>query len=195
MTTTGTPAEVLPPGTTAVAIIPSRTGHRALTDIESAMHALVSAVGRPVALELVGTAVARRFVVRATTTADLKQVIAQLRARYPQAEFYPLDPTADPLQLQPGEVVSLIELRPGAANYLPLRAWKERDLEHEGADPLLGQLAALAEVPDGMRAIAQLALVALPERWSQHQQRYALEHPLEPERQRERWQLAQSQPL
>ena len=187
-----TAREAIAPGTTAVAIIPPRIGHRALTDIESAMHALVSAVGRPVALELIGTAEARRFVVRATTTADLKQVIAQLRARYPQAVFCPLDPADDPLQLRPGETVSLIELRPGAANYLPLRAWKERELEHEGADPLLGQLAALAEVPDGMRAIAQLALVALPERWSQQQQRYALEHPLEPERQRERMQMAQS---
>lgn len=177
-TTQRTARETLTPGTMAVAIIPPRTGHRALTDIESAMHALVSAVGRPIALELVGTAAARRFVVRATTTADLAQVIAQLRARYPQAEFCPLDHADDPLHLQPGEVVSLIELRPGAANYLPLRAWKDRDLEREGADPLLGQLAALAEVPAGMRVIAQLALVALPDRWSRQQQRYALEHPL-----------------
>ncbi len=182
----------LPTGTLAVEVIPPRVGRRAFTDIESVMQALVSAVGHPVALDLVGTTDARRFLVRATSTADLARVVAQLRARYPQAAFHPLDAGNDPLRIDPGEAISALELRPGAASYLPLRIWKERDLEHEGADPLLGQLAALAEVPDGMRAIAQLALVALPERWSKRQQRYAVEHPLAREQQRERLQMAQS---
>ncbi len=181
-----------PEETQAVEIIPPRAGRRALTDIESVMHALVSTVGRPVALELVGTAEARRFIVRAKDLGDLTRLVAQMRARYPQAEFRPLDPADDPLSLHPGEAVSMIELGPGAANYLPLRSWKERELEHEGADPLLGQLAALAEIPVEMRAIAQLVLVALPERWSQRSQRYGVEHPLERERQRERRQMAQS---
>lgn len=166
----------------AVEIIPPRVGQRALADLATVMQALVSRVGRPVALELVGMANARRFVVRAANQEDLARVVAQLRARYPQAEFRSLDAASDPLILRAGEAVSIAELQPGAASYLPLRSWDTRDWEREGADPLLGQLAALADLPHEVRAIAQLGLMAASDGWSQSRLRYALEHPLERER-------------
>ena len=118
-----------------------------MQDVETTMQALTSTLGRPLALELVGTTQSRRFIVRASTMSDAQQLVGQLRARYPQAEIRCIDPADDPLQVQAGETVSIVELGAGAASYLPLRTWKERDWEREGADPLLGQLAALAQVP------------------------------------------------
>ena len=92
----------------------------------------------------------------------------------------------DPLILKPGEIVTAIELRPGAASYLPLRAFRERELPTEGTDPLLGLLAAMSHVPANIRIVTQLALLPLPPTWSQADRRRAVEHPLEPERQRQR---------
>lgn len=120
----------------------------------------------------------------------MHQLVRQLRARYPQAIVRPLPREHDGLRLAPGEAVSALELRPGAAPYLPLRTPRELTLAREGADPLLGLLAAFGALRPGMRAVAQLALMAARDDWSAPHQRLALEHPLEPERTHERWQLA-----
>ena len=85
------------------------------------------------------------FSLRATSRAALEHLAAQIQARYPQAIIQPL--SDDPLMLKPGEIVTAVELRPGAASYLPLRAFRERELPTEGTDPLLGLLAAMSHVP------------------------------------------------
>ncbi len=180
----------------ALMVIPSRSATRELPAIETAMQGLVPAgqSGRsPIALELMGTSTWRGFVLRAASPAALGHLAEQIRARYPQAELRPLSAAEDPWRLAEGEVATAVELRPGAQNYLPLRTWPDRQLVQEGTDPLLGLLAAFGHLPPGSRVIAQLALAAAPETWSRAAQRLAVEHPLEPERARERWQLARAQ--
>ena len=171
-------------GTYSVAIIPGRTEQVALPDVETFMASLVVTLGRPVALEIVGTPTERMLLVRATGADDLAQVVSQLRARYPQAEVRPL--AQDPLCPLAGETVTIWELQAGAAAYLPLRSWGPRDLERPGADPLLGLLSAVDLVPPQVRVIAQVALTAADAVWSAPHQRYALEHPLTAERDRDR---------
>src|SRR3954471_6124503 len=110
--------------------VPRTASTRDITALETAMHGLALDAEHPVALELAATATTRHFLLRATTSVALHHLAAQIRARYPQAETPPL--AVDPLQLQPGETVAAVELQPGAASYLPLRSWKERELLKEG---------------------------------------------------------------
>jgi hypothetical protein len=168
-------------------VIPPRTAVRDLPALETAMQALALDERHPIALEIAGSATARMFLIRATSRPALEHLAAQLYARYPQATLLPLTARQDPLRLCEHEAVSAIELTAGAANYLPLRSWRERELTQEGTDPVLGLLAALGQLPPDMRVIAQLALVPAQERWSQSSQRLAIEHPLEQERIRERY--------
>ena len=177
---------------TAVEIIPPRRTTREAVAVETGMAALAHALNQPIALEITGTTRSRRFVARATEAATLRHVVQQLQARYPQAVIRPLTPANDPLRLESGETISALELRPGAAPYLPLRTPGVRESAHEGADPLLGLLAAFNGVPNENRLIAQLALLPAPATWSEPHQRLAVEHPLEPERERERWAMIQA---
>src|ERR1700704_4418204 len=110
--------------------VPRTASTRDITALETAMHGLALDAEHPVALELAATATARQFLLRATTPVALKHLAAQVQARYPQAEMSP--PQEDPLRLHAGETVAAVELQPGAAAYLPLRSWKERELLTEG---------------------------------------------------------------
>ncbi|MGH2508083.1 MAG: helicase HerA domain-containing protein, partial [Ktedonobacteraceae bacterium] len=160
---------------------PSRVaGERDLPALETAMQGLALDAHTPMALELAATTTSRQFLLRAEQQVALRHLEQQVQARYPQALIQPA--ASDPLTLASGEECSVVELRPGAAAYLPLRAWKARDLLTEGTDPLLGLLAALGSLPEGTRAVAQLALVPASPTWSAGQRRYAVEHPLEKER-------------
>jgi hypothetical protein len=173
------------------AIIPPRVNDLDLADVETLMHTLVAGSGRPIALEIAAVGATRWLLVRATRPDDLAHVLAQLHARYPQAEVRPLTADDDPLRLGAAETAQLVELRAATPGYLPLRFWKRREIvDHLGADPVLGTLGALASIPGETRCIAQLALVAAPDQWSAPYQRYAQEHPLEPERRREYEHLA-----
>ena len=166
-------------------VVPPRTASsRDIAALETVMQGLALDTRHPVALEIARTESGRQFLVRATSRAALEHLAAQIQARYPQAIIQPL--SDDPLMLKPGEMVTAIELRPGAASYLPLRAFRERELPTEGTDPLLGLLAAMSHVPANMRVVTQLALLPLPPTWSQADRRRAVEHPLEPERLRQR---------
>jgi hypothetical protein len=158
--------------------------------LETVMQGLALDARHPVALEIARTESGRQFLLRATSRVALEHLAAQIQARYPQASIQPL--ACDPLDLKPGETASAVELRPGAASYLPLRAFRERELPTEGTDPLLGLLAALSHVPANIRVVAQLALLPLPPTWSQADRRRAVEHPLEPERVRQRRSMATS---
>jgi len=168
-------------------VIPPRTAVRDLPALETAMQALALDARHPIALEIAGSATARLFLIRATSRPALEHLAAQLYARYPQATLLPLTARQDPLHLCEHEAISALELNSGAASYLPLRSWRERELTQEGTDPVLGLLAALGQLPPNMRVIAQLALVPAPHTWSQSSQRLAVEHPLEHERLRERY--------
>jgi hypothetical protein len=155
------------------------------------MHSLVLDKRTPVALEIVGTSKQRSFLIRATTQEGLEHAVTQLRARYPQADFRPVLPDDDPFVVNPDEVVSAVELKAGAASYLPLRSWEEdEDQMASTTDPLVGVLGALDDLPEGVRVLSQLALVPAPINWSHRDQRKAIEHALEPERQQERQSLA-----
>ncbi len=172
----------------AVQIVPGARGRmRDLPALETAMSGLVLDREHPVALELAGQATAsgtrRCFIARSTSQATLRHVRDQLQARYPQATISNLTATDDPLRsLAPHEAVTCITLRPGAPAYLPLKTWKARDLLEEGADPVLGLLAALNGLPEHHRAVAHLVLTPAPATWSRTSQRLAQQHPLEPER-------------
>jgi hypothetical protein len=135
----------------------------------------------PVAMELAATTTSRHFLLRSEQEMALRHLERQVQARYPQVVISPA--TTDPLQLAPTEVCSAVELRPGAAAYLPLRSWKKQEWLTEGTDPLLGILAAFGSLPPGARAVAQLALLPASPTWSAQSQRYAVEHPLAHERQ------------
>ncbi len=166
-------------------VVPPRSAsNRDIAALETVMQGLALGVRHPVALEIARTAKGRQFLLRATSPAALEHLAAQIQARYPQATIQPL--SEDPLNVKPGEAITAVELQPGAASYLPLRSWRERELPVAGTDPLLGLLAAVSHVPANMRVVAQLALLPLSPTWSQGHRRRAVEHPLEPERQRQR---------
>src|SRR5712692_9866711 len=169
----------------ALQVVPPRSAsNRDIAALETVMQGLALGVRQPVALEIARTTRGRQFLLRATSPAALEHLAAQIQARYPQATIQPL--SEDPLNIKPGEAITAVELQPGAASYLPLRSWRERELPVEGTDPLLGLLAAVSHMPENMRVVAQLALEPLSPTWSQAYRRRAVEHPLEPERQRQR---------
>ena len=162
-------------------IRPARAaGARDLPALETALAGLALDERTPIALEIAATPTERSFLLRAEQTAALRHLEQQVQARYPQAVISPV--ATDPLALALGEACSVIELRPGAASYLPLRSWKARDIITAGTDPLLGILGAFSGLPDGTRAVAQLALLPASPTWSAPSRRYAVEHPLQKER-------------
>lgn len=95
----------------------------------------------------------------------------------------------DPLRYDHSETAPVVELKAGNASYLPLRTWQEYEMRQDGVDPLLGVFAALDSIPTGMRVVAQIGMVPATPTWSQASQRRAVEHPLEPERMKQRLQL------
>ncbi len=170
-------------------VVPPRANSsRDMAALETVMQGLALDTHHPVALEIARTESGRQFLLRATSRAALEHLAAQIQARYPQAIIQ--SPVCDPLVLKPGESVTVVELRPGAASYLPLRSFRERELPTEGTDPLLGLLAAMSQVPSNIRIVTQLALLPLPPTWSQAERRRAVEHPLEPERMRQRREMS-----
>jgi hypothetical protein len=177
----------------ASVIVPRATSTRDITVLETAMQGLALDKRHPVALELSATASSRQFLLRATSRMSQKHLADQVQARYPQAIIRPMDKVDDPLVLQEGETVSAIELRAGAAAYLPLRIYRERELLQEGADPLLGILGVFNHLPPHLRVVAQLALLPASPTWSYAYRRKSIEHPLEQERLRARRELSGAQ--
>jgi hypothetical protein len=186
--------QMLPPGRKstqepelAFKVITPTSAVREMAALEAAMQGLPLDERHPVALELAGTPGEQMWIVRATTEGALDHARRQIRARYPQVAFLPLTKDEDPLQLKEGEQVSVIELNPGAASYVPMNFWDEKSLSKEGTDPLLGVLAAIEHLPDNQRAIAQIAIVPAPTNWAGATGlRKAVEHPLEQEREQRR---------
>jgi hypothetical protein len=148
--------------------------------LEATMQSLVLDRRHPIALELAGTTERRSFIVRATSQVAIDNVEALLRAQYPQSEIRVLTREEDPLRLRDGEAITGVELVAGAAAFLPLRSWQEA--QKEGSDPLLGLLAALGNIPEHTRVVAQLGLTPAISDWSRRYLRRAIEDPLSPER-------------
>jgi hypothetical protein len=174
----------------ASVIVPRTSSTRDITVLETAMQGLAQDTSHPVALEVAATASSRQFLLRATTAMSLKHLVDQVQARYPQAIIRTVSEPDDPLVLRESETASAVELRAGAAAYLPLRAFRERELLQEGADPLLGILGVFNHLPSHMRVVTQLALIPAPPTWSRAYRRKSVEHPLEQERLQARRELS-----
>ncbi len=127
-------------------IVPRASSTREIAVLETAMAGLALDDRHPVALELAASATSRQFLLRATSTTAQQHLTNQVQARYPQALIQKVEAENDPLIQKEDEAVSVVELRAGAAVYLPLRTWRERELLHEGADPLLGVLARVCKL-------------------------------------------------
>jgi hypothetical protein len=174
----------------ASVLVPRAASTRDITALETAMQGLAQDERHPVTLELAATATSRGFLLRATSLLSLQHLCSQVQARYPQAKIGPVASASDPLALLEGEGVSVVELCAGAAAYLPLRAFREREWQQEGADPLLGILGVFNHLPPQMRVITQLALLPASPTWSSPYLRKAVEHPLEQEHLRARLELS-----
>jgi len=177
----------------ASVIVPRTSSTRDITVLETAMQGLAQDARHPVALELAATASSRQFLLRATSDMSQRHLADQVQARYPQAMIRPLTQQDDPLARRVSETVSAVELRAGAAAYLPLRAFRERELLQEGADPLLGILGVFNHLPSHMRVVTQLALIPASPTWSRTYRRKSVEHPLEQVRLRARRELSNAQ--
>src|SRR5258708_7446332 len=96
-------------------MVPRTASTRDITVLETAMQGLALDARHPVALEVGATATSRHFLLRATTPMALRHLEDQVRARYPQALIHSIPAQDDPLLPRENELVSAVELRPGAA--------------------------------------------------------------------------------
>src|SRR6266516_4678933 len=177
----------------ASVIVPRAASTRDITVLETAMQGLAQDARHPVALEVAATVSSRHFLLRATSAMSQRHLVDQVQARYPEANIRPVGQPDDPLALREGETVSAVELRAGAAVYLPMRAFRERELLQEGADPLLGIMGVFNHLPAHMRVVIQLALIPASPTWSRAYRRKSVEHPLEQERLRARREMSNVQ--
>ena len=117
----------------AFEVIPPRSedGIQEVVGLETVMQSLVLTARQPIALEIAGSANRKRFLVRATAHPALVHAEQQLRLRYPQADIQYLTEANDPFRLFPNETVTVAELRPGAAAYLPMHQWDPQVLQPE----------------------------------------------------------------
>jgi hypothetical protein len=153
---------------------------------------------QPVALEIAGDERGIRFQLRARTREAASHLASQVQALYPQTRMVRLSPQDDPLRLERDEAVTVVELTVRGQPYLSLRTPDPRTWHSSGSsqqtivgdDPLLAVLGALGDLPEGVRVIAQLALLPASVQWSRPYRRKAVEHPLESERERGRRQQA-----
>ncbi len=175
------------PARELVEIITPRTNVATSTPAENLLAAI--SLPEPFSLEIVGTASARWFLARAGTLAARRHLEAQLAVAYPQADLRPLDvdryPGLDPARLDPSEQRAACTLRLRAPQYLPLRTFRDADIDairSVQADPVLGILGALSDLPEGWRGLAQIVLWPTSDDWSHDYLRLAVEHPLASER-------------
>jgi hypothetical protein len=143
----------------AIEVVTPRTNTAALTSAENLLAAL--ALAEPFALEMAADCSQRRFLVRAASPHMLQQLESQLGAAYPQAELRPVEPDLDPARCLPGEQALSCSLELRAAPYLPIRTFTDLEVDGERAaqaDPVLGILSALGDLPPGWRGLGQLVL-------------------------------------
>jgi len=166
-----------------VEVVTPRTNVATLTSAEN----LFASIGmnEPCSFEIAADHTRRQFLVRASGPHMLQQLLSQAGAAYPQAELRPVTAAEDPAQLRAGEQLQACTLRLRAPAYLPLRTFTDLDVDGERAaqaDPLLGILGGLGDLPAGWRGLSQLVVEPAPEDWCRRYQRLAVQHPLERER-------------
>ncbi len=170
-----------------VEIVTPRTNAACITPAENLLAAI--SLAEPFSLEIAATHEARWFLARAGSAAMVRHLEDQLAVAYPQAELRRLDaqryPGLDPAQRMPDEQVAACALVLRGPQYLPLRTFRDADVDavrNAQADPVLGILGALGDLPAGWRALAQLVLRPAPDDWCKGYLRLAVEHPLAAER-------------
>lgn len=168
-------------------IVTPRTNTATITPAENLLSAI--SLAEPFGLEIAATSSSRWFLARAESVAMRVHLESQLAVAYPQAEIRQLDleryPGLDPAGLAPGEQVAACALSLRGPQYLPLRIFRDPEVEagrSAQADPVLGILGALDDLPDRWRGIAQLILQPAPDDWCRDYLRLAVEHPLASER-------------
>jgi hypothetical protein len=162
-----------------VEIVTPRTNAAALTSAENLLAAL--ALAEPFSLEIAADDSRRQFLARASTERMRQHLASQLGAAYPQADFRALEAEADPARPRAAEQVAACRLGLRAAAYLPIKSFTDLELDGERAaqaDPLLGILTALGDLPPGWRGLSQLVLQPAPEDWCRDYVRRAVQHPL-----------------
>jgi hypothetical protein len=168
-----------PPDVRAVEVVTPRTNAATIT---AAQHFFAGmTLAEPFGVEVAGDQSARRFVCRTGSRAVEQQLRGQLTTAYPQAEARPLAEPADPARAEPGERVLACTLELRAAPYLPIRIFDDVELDAgraTQADPVLGILSALGDLPEGWRALSQLVLHPAPEDWCRDFLRLTVQHPL-----------------
>src|SRR5215468_38161 len=177
--------EVITPRTNAALITPAENLCASLS-----LHT-TSPDGGPVALEIVADGERSRFFVRSEKRAQQRQLQAQIGAAYPQATLRSLDPatmlSGDPLYVGADERIVCCTLALRDGDHLPIRTFHDRELDADAgatqADPVLGILRALDDLPIGWRALSQLLLIEpAPRNWARTYQRMALQNPVTAER-------------
>jgi len=175
--------DALPAEVDVVEVVTPRTNLATLTSAENLFAAID--VAEPFALEIAADRTRRQFLIRAAGPRVRQQLESQLGAAYPQAELRPLAPETDPACPKTGEQVAACTLQLRAAAYLPIRTFTDLDVDGERAaqaDPVLGILSALGDLPAGWRGLSQLVLQSAPEDWCRDYVRRSVQHPLEHER-------------
>ena len=180
-------------------VVTPRTNTARLSPAEHLFASLVLRSGRadgePVALEIAADVERRRFFVRTgspRSSSGASPVSSGLRTRRPVSSIRrcQFPPTGDPDRLGPDEQVVAAVLRLRMGEHLPLRTLDDRNLDpttgSAQADPLLGVLGALTDLPPAWRSVAQLVVFGpAPVDWARAYQRLALERPLDQERARD----------
>jgi len=170
-----------------VEIVTPRTNAAVITPAENLLAAI--SLAEPFGLEISATAQARRFVVRAGSAQTRQCLEDQLGVAYPQAELRRLDvdqfPGLDPAWCHPDERLVACTLALRGQAYLPLRTFRDSDVVADRAaqaDPVLGILGALGDLPRGWRSLSQIVLEPAPDDWCKEYLRLSVEHPLASER-------------
>ena len=167
-----------------VEVVTPRTNLATLTSAENLFAAI--ALAEPFSLEIAADGTRRQFLIRAAGPRVRQQLESQLGAAYPQAELRSLSPEAeDPARRKAGEQLGACTLELRAAAYLPIRTFTDLDVDGERAaqaDPVLGILSALGDLPAGWRGLSQLVLQSAPDDWCRDFVRRSVQHPLEHER-------------
>jgi Helicase HerA, central domain len=171
------------PSPQLIEVVTPRTNSAALSSTENLLAAI--ALAEPFALEIHADQSRRRFLVRSGSERMRQQLASQLAAAYPQSDLRPLPLDSDPALRRPDEQAAVCTLGLRAAAYLPIRSFSDLDVDGERAaqaDPVLGILSALGDLPSGWRGLSQLVLAPAPEDWCREYLRLAVQHPLEHER-------------
>src|SRR6266540_3407331 len=166
-----------------VEVVTPRTNLASLTSAENLL-ATVS-VPEPFALEIAADHQTRRFLMRTAADGMRQHLEGQIGAAYPQAALRAVDANGDPARIGDDEQVRTCTLELRNPEYLPIRTFTDSEIDpgHTAqADPVLGILGALGDLPAGWRAVSQLVLEPSPDDWCREHVRLAVQHPLVGER-------------